>query len=144
MFEPLSDRTPYVKGFWTRMTFRDWQGEPGSPDMDLNGAELSSQEPYWWYEPSWHSKSWPLSLPEPLNGTILFLFWPKVHGMKHVPSFQTLISWLSMGQFWQFLFLWVPMAITNISKFEWFAHVMLESGYWQFNKCSDLCGTPGI
>ena len=41
------------------------------------------------------------------------------------------------------LFLWVPMAITNISKFEWFAYVMLESGYWQFNKCSDLCGTPG-
>ena len=29
-------------------------------------------------------------------------------------------------------------------KFVWFAHVMLESGYWQFNKCSDLCGTPGI
>ena len=35
----------------------------------------------------------------------------------------------------------------NYHKYLWFVcltHLMLESGYWPFNKCSDLCGTPGM
>ena len=37
-----------------------------------------------------------------------------------------------------------PYRYYKYHKLVWFAHVVLESGYWQFNKCSDLCGTPGI
>ena len=37
-----------------------------------------------------------------------------------------------------------PYSYFKYLKFVWFAHVVLDSGYWQFNKCSDLCGTPGI
>ena len=37
-----------------------------------------------------------------------------------------------------------PYSYYTYLKFVWFAHVVLETGYWQFDKCSDLCGTPGI